>query len=128
MLSSTTVFSQEEIVDFPDVEAEFPGGTAALQRWVAMNVIYPEEAIEKDEMGKVYLSFIVEADGSLSNIKVEKGSSESLNREAIRVMKGMPRWIPGEAGGKEVRTRCRLPIVFTLSGGSKEKKKKRRKH
>ncbi len=103
-----------EIIDFPDVEAEFPGGAAELQRWIASNVEYPETSIDMEEQGKVYLSFVVETDGSISGIKVEKGVSTDLDREAKRVVRNMPKWKPGEAGGKKVRTRCRLPIVFTL--------------
>lgn len=103
-----------EIIEFPDVEAGFPGGPAELQRWINSNVKYPETSIDMEEQGKVYLSFVVEADGSISNIDVEKGVTRDLDREAKRVVRSMPNWIPGEAGGKKVRTRCRLPIVFTL--------------
>jgi protein TonB len=103
-----------EIIDFPDVEAEFPGGAAELQRWINQNVQYPETAIEMEDQGKVYLSFVVEPDGSITNIKVERGVTKELDREAKRVVRKMPKWNAGEAGGKKVRTRCRLPIVFTL--------------
>lgn len=102
------------IIEFPDVEAGFPGGAAELQRWINSNVKYPETSIDMEEQGKVYLSFVVETDGSISGIDVEKGVSKDLDREAKRVVRSMPNWIPGEAGGKKVRTRCRLPIVFTL--------------
>jgi len=109
------VVIEEEIIDFPDVEAGFPGGAAALQRWIGENVQYPQTSIEMNEQGKVYLSFVVEADGSISNIAVERGVSNDLDREAKRVVRQMPRWSPGEAKGKKVRTRCRLPINFTLN-------------
>ena len=68
-----------------------------------------------DEQGKVYLSFVVGSDGSISQVKVERGVSKDLDREAKRVVRSMPKWVPGEAGGKKVATRCRLPIVFTLN-------------
>ncbi|MFZ9029421.1 MAG: energy transducer TonB, partial [Crocinitomicaceae bacterium] len=106
---------QEEIIDFPDVEASYPGGTAALQQFINENVQYPVEAIEKGIQGKVYLSFVVEPDGNLTNIKVERGVSMELDREAKRVVRSMPKWIPGEAGGKKIRTKARLPITFQLS-------------
>lgn len=105
----------EEVIDFPDKEAQFPGGTGELQKYIMENVKYPTEALEKGIQGRVYLSFIVEKDGSLSQIKVERGVSEELDREAKRVVRAMPNWEPGEAAGMVVRTRCRLPIAFVLS-------------
>jgi len=106
---------KEEIIEFPDVEAQFPGGMAELQRYIASNINYPQTSIEMNEQGKVYLSFVVEPNGDISNIVVERGVSTDLDREAKRVVRGMPKWTPGEAGGKKARTRCRLPINFTLN-------------
>jgi protein TonB len=111
----TKVKVVEEIIDFPDVEAQFPGGAAELQRWIASNVQYPQTAIEMDEQGKVYLSFVVESDGSISNIVVERGVSRDLDKEAKRLARSMPKWVAGEASGRKARTRCRLPINFTLN-------------
>ena len=108
------VVVQEEIIDFPDVEATFPGGAAAMQKWIADNVKYPQTSIEMNEQGRVYLSFVVEPDGSISNIAVERGVSGDLDREAKRLLRKMPPWIAGEAKGRKARTRCRLPINFTL--------------
>lgn len=104
----------EDIIEFPDVEASFPGGAAALKQYIRDNVVYPEMAMEMNEQGKVYLSFVVEKDGSISNIKVERGVSSDLDREAKRVVRSMPKWVPGEAKGKTVRTKCSLPIVFVI--------------
>lgn len=104
-----------EIIEFPDVEASFPGGAAALNKFIVSNIQYPETSIDMDEQGKVYLSFVVEPDGSITGVKVERGVSRDLDREAKRVVRSMPKWVPGEAAGKKVRTRCRLPIVFTLN-------------
>lgn len=109
------VVIEEEIIDFPDVEASFPGGAAAMQKWIADNVNYPQTAIEMNEQGRVYLSFVVEADGSISNIAVERGVSADLDKEAKRLLRQMPKWSAGEAKGKKARTRCRLPINFTLN-------------
>lgn len=106
---------QAEIIDFPDVEAEYPGGVTALQKFINETVQYPVDAIEKGIQGRVYLSFVVETDGSLTNIKVERGVSPELDREAKRVVRAMPKWIPGESGGKKIRTKARLPIIFQLS-------------
>lgn len=111
----TKVEVKEEVIEFPDVEAQFPGGAAELQRWIADNVQYPQTSIEMDEQGRVYLSFVVESDGSISNIAIERGVSPDLDREAKRLVRSMPKWTPGEAGGRKARTRCRLPINFTLN-------------
>ncbi|TNF00252.1 MAG: energy transducer TonB, partial [Bacteroidetes bacterium] len=95
---------EAEIVDFPDVEATFPGGAAEMQRWINSNVQYPQTSIEMNEQGRVYLSFVVEPDGSITNVTVERGVSGDLDKEAKRVVRSMPKWTPGEAAGKKVRT------------------------
>jgi protein TonB len=111
----TVIAPEAEVIEFPDVEASFPGGAAALQRWIVENIQYPQTSIEMNEQGRVYLSFVVEPDGSITNIAVERGVSTDLDREAKRVVRSMPRWNAGEAKGKKARTRCRLPINFTLN-------------
>ncbi|MDB3906005.1 TonB family protein [Crocinitomicaceae bacterium] len=103
-----------EIITFPDVEAVFPGGQTELSRYIVNNIEYPEVSIDMEEQGRVYLSFVVEKDGGISNVKVERGVSKDLDREAKRIVRAMPKWEAGEVGGKKVRTRCSLPIVFTL--------------
>ena len=109
------------ITDFPDVEAQFPGGVKALKTYIQNNVQYPIDAIEKNIQGRVYITFIVEPDGSLSGIEVMRGGiSPSINKEAIRLIRAMPTWIPGEVDGKKVRSRCRLPITFMLGNTGKE--------
>lgn len=113
--NNTTVIVEQPIIDFPDIEASFLGGAAAMQRWIAENVNYPQSSIEMNEQGRVYLSFVVEADGSLSNIAIERGVSQDLDKEAKRLIRKMPNWEAGEAKGKKARTRCRLPINFTLN-------------
>ena len=102
------------IVDFPDVEAGFPGGQAAMMKWINDNIKYPQTSIEMNEQGRVFLSFVVETNGSISNVKIERGISIDLDREAKRVIKKMPNWVPGESAGRAVRARCRLPINFQL--------------
>lgn len=111
----TVIAVKEEIIDFPDVEATFPGGAAALQKWIGDNIQYPQTAIDMNDQGRVYLSFVVEPDGTISNIVVERGVSTELDREAKRVVRAMPKWTAGEAKGKKARTRCRLPINFTIN-------------
>ena len=108
------VVEEEEVIEFPDVEAEFIGGPQALMKYIQLNIQYPPTSIEMNEQGKVYLSFVVEADGSITNVAVERGVSPDLDREAKRVVRSMPNWKPGEAKAKKSRTRCRLPINFQL--------------
>ena len=108
------VVEEEEVIEFPDVEAEFIGGPQVLMKYIQSNIQYPPTSIEMNEQGKVYLSFVVEPDGSITNVAVERGVSPDLDREAKRVIRSMPKWKPGEAKAKKSRTRCRLPINFQL--------------
>lgn len=104
----------EPIYDFVDIEPVFPGGAAAMVKFINDNLQHLEgETI--DNQGRVFVAFVVEKDGSLSNIEVLRGISESLDREAKRVVRAMPNWKPGEQGGKIVRSRMRLPITFRLN-------------
>jgi protein TonB len=103
------------IVDFPDEDAEFPGGAAAMMKWINDNISYPETSIEMNEQGRVFLQFVVEKDGTITNVKVDRGISLDLDKEARRVIRSMPNWIPGEIGGRSIRARCRLPINFQLN-------------
>ncbi|MGB0914469.1 MAG: energy transducer TonB [Crocinitomicaceae bacterium] len=102
------------VVEFPDVDAQFFGGILEMKKWINANVNYPQEAIEVGDEGLVYLSFVVEEDGSISNIEIERGVSTELDREAKRLIRNMPKWVAGEAKGLPVRSRCRLPINFEL--------------
>ncbi|MCJ8292638.1 MAG: TonB family protein [Crocinitomicaceae bacterium] len=104
-----------EIVDFPDVEAAFPGGAAAMKKWIQQNVNYPEISRELGDQGRVYVTFVVEPDGSITGVGVMRGGvTEELNREAKRLVRNMPKWTPGSVKAQPVRARCRLPITFTL--------------
>lgn len=114
VIDPTPIVVAAPVEEWPDVEAEFPGGTAELHKWIGNNIVYPEISIQMEEQGKVYLSFVVEANGDISGVEIERGVSKELDREAKRIMRNMPQWIPGEVDGRRVRTRCRLPIVFTL--------------
>ena len=114
ILDDEEEFVEEELIEFPEVEAEFIGGLQALMKYIQTNIQYPPTSIEMNEQGKVYLSFVIEADGSITNVAVERGVSPDLDREAKRVVRSMPNWKPGESKGKKSRTRCRLPINFQL--------------
>lgn len=99
------------VVDDP---AEFPGGMDAMMKFLAVNVKYPVEARIYGVQGKVFVKFIVEKDGSISNIQIAKGLDQSLNKEAIRVISSFPAWKPGRQSGKPVRTQFVLPVYFKL--------------
>jgi TonB family protein len=116
---------RDDVVDFPDVEAKFKGGPEGLQRYISSAIKYPKEAIDMDIMGKVYISFVVEVDGSISTVKIERGAHPTLDSEAYRVVKNMPNWTPGEFDDEKVATRCRLPIVFTLTSGRDARKQRK---
>jgi TonB family protein len=98
----------------PQVRAEFPGGTDALRAFLAENCHYPKEAREKQQQGVVLLEFVIEKDGTISTITVLRGVCEALDEEAIRVVKAMPKWKPGENDGQPCRSFFQLPITFTL--------------
>lgn len=93
---------------------EFPGGQEALNRYLVRNIKYPLLAQENGIQGRVVCQFVVNSDGSIVDISVVRGVEESLDKEAIRVIKSMPKWTPGRQGGKSVRVKYTLPIRFKL--------------
>lgn len=105
---------EEEIINPPEKRAMFPGGREALFKFIEETMEYPEESKEKGEQGKVYLTFVVEKNGAITNIKVSRGVSEEIDAEAVRILRAMPNWIPGEHRGKVVRSLASLPITFLL--------------
>ena len=126
--NTTETKSEEPILDFTDTEPQFPGGPDAMAKFIQSNVSYPEEARENDEQGIVYVQFVVNLDGSICDVVVLKGVSASLDAEAIRLIKTMPNWIPGEQKGKPVRVRYVILINFMIQNGKvnddgKKKKK-----
>ena len=95
---------------------EFPGGQAALINFLSENVKYPAIALENGIQGRVLVQFVVDKDGSISNVAVARtGGDPSLDKEAVRVIKMMPRWIPGMQRGKPVRVKYKVPVTFRLN-------------
>ena len=92
----------------------FPGGQRALMSRINSNLKYPVAAEENGIQGKVLCSFVVERDGSISDVRVVRGVDPSLDREAVRVLKQMPHWIPGKKNGSVVRVRINVPVTFSL--------------
>jgi len=101
-------------VSIPEIMPEFPGGFTALYKYLKDHVQYPVNAREVGIQGTVYLSFVVEKDGSISNVEILRGVGGGCTEEAIRVVKSMPDWSPGTQMGRPVRVIYNLPIKFTL--------------
>ena len=111
----------DSVFQVVDVMPEFPGGVNALISHVGQNVIYPAEAMEKEIQGRVFVGFVVEKDGSISNVKVLKGIGSGCDEEAVRVISSMPKWKPGKLKGKPVRVSYQIPISFQIGNPQKTK-------
>ena len=96
-------------------QAEYPGGQAAMYKWINENIRYPDVAREQGISGKVYVKFVVEKDGSISDIKIVKSPAPSLEKEVIRVLNLMPKWNPAKQNGKAVRVYFNMPVDFKLN-------------
>jgi protein TonB len=92
----------------------FPGGDAAMMKWLGENISYPAAASEEGVEGRVTVQFIVEKDGSVTNVIVVRGKHPALDAEAVRVVKKMPKWTPGRNNGQPVRVTYNLPVTFRL--------------
>ncbi len=105
---------EQEIFQIVEEMPSFPGGEQKLLEYVAKNVKYPQIARESGIKGRVFISFVVEPDGSVSNVKVLRGIGGGCDEEAMRVVKSMPKWKPGKQRGKAVRVSYMLPVNFQL--------------
>jgi TonB family protein len=106
---------EEEIYIVADVPPAFPGGENARLKFIGKKLKYPREAKKNKIQGKVFVSFVVEKDGKLTNIKVLKSAHFLLDNEALRMVKLMPKWKPAKIKGKNVRVQCNMPIRFSMS-------------
>ena len=104
----------EKVFDVVEQMPSFPGGPQALMQWLSENVKYPVVAQENGVQGRVVVSFVVERDGSITDVKVVRSVDPSLDKEAARVVKSMPRWIPGKQNGQAVRVKYNVPVAFRL--------------
>ena len=102
----------DEIYVAVEHPAEFPGGLDAFYAYVKANIHYPEQAIKDNVQGKVYVTFVVEKDGSLTDIKVMQGIGDGCDEEAVRLIKASPKWNPGEQNGVIVRQQYTVPVNF----------------
>ena len=103
-----------KVFDVVEEMPSFPGGNAALMSYLNSNTKYPVVAQENGVQGRVIISFVVERDGSISDVRVARSVDPSLDREAQRVVKSMPRWKPGKQNGSAVRVKYTVPVVFRL--------------
>ena len=101
-----------KIFDNADEEASFPGGIAACMKYIADNFRYPNIQGDCSIQGKIVVTFTVNEDGNLSDIKVKKSVYSDLDKEAVRVVKSMPSWIPAKQNGKAVKSRYTLPVYI----------------
>ena len=120
--AKVTLKDADSIFRIVDQMPEFPGGIDAMTGFVASNIKYPQDAIDEGKEGRVFVSFVVEKDGWVSNVKVLKGVCESIDEEAARVVRGMPRWKPGMKDGKPARVSFQLPVTFKLDQMNNEHK------
>ena len=105
---------EQEIFQIVEEMPAYPGGDQKLMEYVAKNIKYPQIARETGIQGRVFVSFVVEPDGSVSNVKVLRGIGGGCDEEAMRVVKSMPKWKPGKQRGKAVRVSYMLPVNFKL--------------
>lgn len=106
---------ENEIYEIAENMPCFPGGVAVLKSWLGKNIQYPAIAVENNIQGNVLVTFIINKDGSVVDAHVTKSVDPSLDREALRVIRGMPKWIPGTQGGKPVRVKLTMPINYRLN-------------
>ena len=118
----TTVSAQKTVVakknqkvfDIVEQMPEYPGGQAALFEFISKNVKYPDDAVKKKVEGKVFVTFVVDTDGKITDVSLMRKVFPSLDAEAIRVISAMPNWIPGKQKGQVVRVKYTVPIMFRL--------------
>lgn len=104
----------QEIFTIVEEQPTFGGGEEARQKFLSDNIKYPDLARENGIQGTVYVTFVVEPDGSISNVQVLKGIGAGCDEEAMRVVKMMPKWTPGKQRGKNVRVKINMPIKFVV--------------
>ncbi|PWE00417.1 energy transducer TonB [Marinilabilia rubra] len=131
LIIEDTEATEDTEVDFSDIQTdeeveespvffivedmpEFPGGDAALHKYLATSVDYPVIAQENGIQGRVYVKFVINTDGSVTDVQIARGVDPSLDKEALRVVRDMPKWKPGKQRGKAVRVSYTVPINFVL--------------
>ena len=109
------VVVEQEVFTIVEEMPSYPGGDEKMYSYLGNNIKYPQIARESGIQGRVFVNFVVEPDGSVSNVKVLRGIGGGCDEEAVRVVKSMPKWKPGKQRGKTVRVSYTLPVVFRLA-------------
>lgn len=118
-VQNATTANEDTIYGKVDKNAEYPGGTEALMKFIMTNLKYPETCRKEGIQGRVVIKFVVNTDGSIVDMEENRSPHADLTAEAMRVIKMMPKWTPATVGGKTVRSRFFLPVMFWLDGGKK---------
>ena len=105
---------ETKVFDVVEQMPSFPGGPSALMQYLSSNIKYPVVAEENGVQGRVVCTFVVERDGSITDVRVIRSVDPSLDKEAVRVVKSMPKWIPGKQNGSAVRVKYTVPVTFRL--------------
>ena len=115
MTSTAQTKKNDMVFDVVEVMPQYPGGQIAMLKYIMENIKYPEQAMKEGIQGRVTVRFIVEKDGSISNVKPVLSVHPLLDKEAVRVVKSMPKWSPGKQKGKPVRVQFNVPVMFKLN-------------
>jgi protein TonB len=99
-----------KIIPYPEIEAQFPGGTDAYRKYIKENLIYPDNYMEIDKKGKIFASFFVNSDGTISEVKIERGLGDMVKNLIL----GMPKWVPAKMDGKATKSRKVVAITVDL--------------
>jgi periplasmic protein TonB len=116
--------TENEVFTVVEDPPQFPGGQDALTKYMISSIKYPQDARKAGIQGTVYVTYVVEPDGSITNVKVLRGIDKSCDMEAARVIREMPKWKPGKQRGKAVRVQFNMPIKFTLDDSKSKNKVK----
>lgn len=109
------VDDDERIYEVVEENAQFPGGDEACMKWLAEHLKYPSICQEQGVQGRVFVSFVVNKDGSIVDVEIKRSPDPNLSKEAERVVKSMPKWKPARQGNRTVRSRFNLPVMFRLN-------------
>jgi TonB family protein len=114
-LKFSSVVFKVDAINYVEEMAKFPGGESEMYKFIGRNIRYPQMAVDAGITGKVFVSFVVDENGYVTDVKVLRGIGGGCDEEAIRTIKAMPKWIPGTQNGKPVCVSLNLPISFTLN-------------
>ena len=105
----------DKVYAVAEIQPEFPGGMTECYNWISENMNYPNAAMEKGAQGRVIVNFIINEDGSVSDVRIAQGVDPDLDKEALRIISKMPKWKPAKQNGKPVRCAFNLPLRFKLN-------------